>query len=239
MTGVPIHWQISKNIWSQPSTHTTILVGYLPVVKLDCYNKATRSVQGYWLFYHCMGMIFRSLIKARVEGVEMVCADRWIQDVYVILAAYVTDFPEQCLVICCMENRCPRCTVNPKDWGSCLESRFCNKTEMLELLSKHQQGRDPPEFEKQGLQAVYNPFWADLPHCDIFSCFTSDFFTNYIKASSRIISSNVHANNGGKKNLTSNSKPWTDTQVYVTSKKEFHQFLNGQKQSTKKWKIFC
>ena len=45
---------------------------------------------------------------------------------------------------------------------------------MLELLSKHQQGRDPPVFKKQGLRAVYNPFWADLPHCDIFSCFTSD-----------------------------------------------------------------
>ena len=72
---------------SQPSTHATILIGYLPVMKLDCYNEATRSVQGYQLFHHCMGMIFRSLIKARVEGVEIVYADGWIQHVYVILAA--------------------------------------------------------------------------------------------------------------------------------------------------------
>ena len=39
---------------------------------------------------------------------------------------------------------------------------------------KHQQGRNLPNFEKEGICAVYNPFWADLPHCNIFSCFTSD-----------------------------------------------------------------
>ena len=39
---------------------------------------------------------------------------------------------------------------------------------------KHQRGRDPPQFEKDGLRAVYKPFWTDLPHCDIFACFTSD-----------------------------------------------------------------
>ena len=119
-------------------------------------------------------MIFGSLIKAGAEGVEMVCADGWVQDIYVILVAYMADFPEQCLVRCCKENRCLHCTVNPKDQGSPLESPFHDKTEMLEILTKHQQGQDPPQFEKQGLCAVYNPFWANLPHCNIFSCFTLD-----------------------------------------------------------------
>jgi len=104
----------------------------------------------------------------------MVCADGWIRLVYLILAAYVADFPEQCLVACCMENRCPRCTVNPTDRGSPLASRLRDKNETLELLTKHQQGKDPPQFEKIGLRAVYKPFWAELPHCEIFRCFTSD-----------------------------------------------------------------
>jgi Plavaka transposase len=104
----------------------------------------------------------------------MVCADGWIRLMFLILAAYVADFPEQCLVGCCMENRCPRCTVNPTDRGSPHESRLRDMRETLELMSKHQQGRDPPQFEKIGLRAVYKPFWADLPHCDIFRCFTPD-----------------------------------------------------------------
>ena len=165
---------VSKNIRRQPSMHATILVGYLPVAKLECYGEATRSLQGYRLFHHCMGMIFNVLITAGKEGVEMVCADGWIRRVYVILAAYVADFPEQCLVACCMENRCPRCTVDPKDRGMAIESLFHDKTQSLDLLSKHQQGRNPPQFEKEGLRAVYKPFWADLPHCDIFTCFTTD-----------------------------------------------------------------
>ena len=76
---------ISKNIHCQPSTHTTILVAYLPVAKVECYSEGNRSLQGYRLFHHCMGKVFESLIKAG-------------------LAAYVADFPEQCLVACCMEN---------------------------------------------------------------------------------------------------------------------------------------
>ena len=165
---------VSKNIRHQPSMHATMLVGYLPVAKLECYSEATHSLQGYRLFHHCMGMILKTLIKAGKEGVEMVCADGWIRQVHAILAAYVADFPEQCLVACCMENRCPRCTVDPKDRGMAIESLFRDKTQSLDLLSKHQQGRNPPQFEKEGLRAVYKPFWADLPHCDIFTCFTAD-----------------------------------------------------------------
>ena len=66
---------ISKRLQRQPSTHATILVGYLPVAKLDCFSKASRSLQGYRLFHHCMAMIFAGLVQAGKEGVEMVCAD--------------------------------------------------------------------------------------------------------------------------------------------------------------------
>ena len=119
-------------------------------------------------------MILKTLIKAGKEGVEMVCTDGWIRQVHAILAAYVANFPEQCLVACCMENHCPHCTVDPKDQGNIVGSLFCDKTQTLDLLLKHQQGRDPPQFEKDGIHAIYKPFWADLPHCDIFTCFTPD-----------------------------------------------------------------
>ena len=106
---------LSKKIHRQPSTHGTILIGYLPVAKLDCFGEASRSLQGYQLFHYCMEMIFSCLIETGTKGVEMICADGWTCLVFPIHAAYVADFPEQCLVGCCMENRCPRCTVSPTD----------------------------------------------------------------------------------------------------------------------------
>ena len=144
------------------------------MAKLDCFSEGIRSLQGYRLFHHCMKMILEGIIQAGTEGIEMVCADGWIRLVFLILAAYVADYPEQCLVACCMENRCPRCIVDPTERGSPKLSRCRDRQETLQLLNKHQQGRDPPQYEKLGLRAVYNAFWAQLPHCDIFRCFTPD-----------------------------------------------------------------
>jgi hypothetical protein len=164
MAGVLIIRNISKNVWHQPSAHATILVGYLHVAKLDCYDKSRQSLWGYCLFHHCMQMIFESLVKALKDGVEMVCTDGWIQLAFVILAAYVAEFPEQCFVGCCMENHCPRCTVDLNSQGGPLALLFCDKMKTLEILTKHHQGWNPPQFENDGLRAVYRPFWAELPH---------------------------------------------------------------------------
>ena len=88
--------------------------------------------------------------------------------------AYVADYPEQCLVTCCMENRCLCCVVKPSERGSPVETTFRDVKGTLETLMKHQQGCDLRKFEDEGICAVYQPFWAKLPHCDIFSTFTPD-----------------------------------------------------------------
>ncbi|KAG2052203.1 hypothetical protein BDR06DRAFT_1057757 [Suillus hirtellus] len=135
--------------------------------KLDCFTPDARSLAGYRLFHHCMALLLQPLIGAGNDGVEMVCADSWVHP-------YVADFPEQCLVSCCKENRCPKCLVAANDQGDALNSAMRDPESTKEILHKRKIGQHPPEFEANGLRAVYKPFWADLPHADIFLAFTPD-----------------------------------------------------------------
>jgi len=165
---------ISKDVRRRPSSHSTVLLGYVPVSNLKGFSESTRQVAGYSLFHRCMRSLLQPLNDAGRNGVEMVCADGMIRRVFPILAAYVADHPEQCLVACCMENRCPRCVVGRNERGDHEEYLLRSQTETLRTLERHQKGEDPHLFDDEGLRAVHYPFWADLPHTDIFSCITPD-----------------------------------------------------------------
>lgn len=126
-----------------------------------------------------MSEILKPLIDAGKDGIDMTCADSWIRRIFPILAAYVADYPEQCLVACCKENRCPRCQVDPNDRGELLLSSWRQPDETIELLNQDQRyqrsGRESTkQFVDLGIRAVYEPFWKLLPHTDIFTCFTPD-----------------------------------------------------------------
>ncbi|GLB44088.1 putative zn-finger domain-containing protein [Lyophyllum shimeji] len=127
-----------------------------------------------------MERILQLLQKAGRDGVKMTCADGKIRRIFPILAAYVADFPEQCLVACCKENRCPRCEVAPDERGELLlHTVWRDPEETLYQLAKEKRSQSQgyktaQRFEDLGLRAVYDPFWKHLPHTDIFACFTPD-----------------------------------------------------------------
>ena len=177
---------ISKSVRRQPSQRAMVLVGYIPVSKLECFEDSTRSLAGYRLFHHCMSRILDSLCQAGEEGKKMTCADRGVRNVHPILAAYIADYPEQCLVCCCKENSCPRCTVPPLLRGEKIVSLPREPQATLQALREHEIGRDPLRFTAEQLRPIYEPFWATLPHCDIFSCIMQTYCISSIKASSRI-----------------------------------------------------
>ncbi|KAG2362678.1 hypothetical protein BDR07DRAFT_1451034 [Suillus spraguei] len=175
MSAWPVYMSIgniAKAKRCQASAQATIIIGYLPAGKLDCFTPNAHSLAGYRLFHHCMALLLHPLIAAGQDGAEMVCADSQIRCVHLILAAYVTDFPEQCLVSCCKKNCCPKCLVAGNERGDGLNSVMHDPELTKKILERCKNGQHPPEFEENGLRAVYKPFWADMPHCNIFLTFT-------------------------------------------------------------------
>ncbi|KAI6023692.1 hypothetical protein PISMIDRAFT_103675 [Pisolithus microcarpus 441] len=141
---------ISKDIRCQVSAHATLLIGYLPVSKLKCFHKKTQSLAGYHLFHHVMSLLLHPLVDASHHGKEMICADGYLHRVHPMLAAYIADFPEQCLVGCTKESCCPRCLVESNKHG------------------------DLEDWVSRSLHAVFDPFWKELPFTNIFTCLTPD-----------------------------------------------------------------
>ncbi|KAJ7617664.1 hypothetical protein DFH06DRAFT_1364378 [Mycena polygramma] len=113
------------------------------------------------------------LRAAGKDGVKMDCADGFVRMIFPILSAYIADYPEQCLVACCRENACPRCLVKPKQRGEVVNSTMRDPDETLQVLADQSNDKFPSKFVDQNLRPI-NPFWADFPHCNIFSSMTPD-----------------------------------------------------------------
>ncbi len=56
---------VSKSVRQKPTAHAMVLVGYIPVCKLDCFTKNKRSDAGYQLFHECMRKILEPLKEGR------------------------------------------------------------------------------------------------------------------------------------------------------------------------------
>ncbi|KAG2339093.1 hypothetical protein BDR05DRAFT_977833 [Suillus weaverae] len=98
---------IAKEKQHQTSTCATVLIGYLPATKLDCFTSDA---------------------------------------LYPILATYVADFPKQCLIACCKENRCPKCLVAANECGDPLNSLMRDPELTKEILERWRSGQHPTEY---------------------------------------------------------------------------------------------
>ena len=164
---------IDKKIWWCLTVRATMLVAYLPVTKLKCFTDKLRPYVTYQLFHQCMESLLEPLKIVGEQGMEMTYANGWVCRVYTILAAYVTDFPEQYLVACCKESQCPWCLVPQNKQGLLIWSDPQDQRKTVEILRQRAEGLKPKAFVSQGLWPV-SPFWANLSYTDIFQCFTPD-----------------------------------------------------------------
>ncbi|SJK96778.1 uncharacterized protein ARMOST_00024 [Armillaria ostoyae] len=169
---------IAKGTRREASSHATVLIGYLPVGKFDCYSDSAKQFAHYRVFNHCMNVVLTSVKEAGKTGITMTCSDERKLWIWPIVAAYVADYPEQCLVACCKENQCPLYQVGCNERGDnnpCLP-RDAGQT--LDMIQQHLSGISDTNFtkdwENSGIWGVPNPFWHDLPFSNIFEAFTPD-----------------------------------------------------------------
>jgi hypothetical protein len=134
---------IKKSTRRQLTSRAMVLIGYIPMCKLECFSDKNRSVEGYQLFHDCMRTLLEPLIDTGQRGVDMPCADGFIRRVYPILAAYIADYPEQCLVACCRENTCPQCAVPAKKRGEQIHSVLRDPQNTLRTLAEQSHGEKP------------------------------------------------------------------------------------------------
>ncbi|KAF9015791.1 hypothetical protein BDZ89DRAFT_911199, partial [Hymenopellis radicata] len=103
----------------KPTEQVCILIAYLPVEKMSKgrLTKREHSARYQRLFHHAMRIILSPLIDAGKDGVQMVGGNGEVRHVHPILASYVADFPEQCLVTCSKYGTCPKCQVSAAHLG--------------------------------------------------------------------------------------------------------------------------
>lgn len=88
-----------------------MLITYLPEDKCVGQNlsREEQSARVHCLFHRSMWVVLEPLIKAGLEGMEMVEGDGNVHSDHLILACYIADYPEQCLVTCSKLGTCPKC----------------------------------------------------------------------------------------------------------------------------------
>lgn len=173
---------IPRSIRRKPSMHACVLIGYLSVEKIEGEGLTAdeKQARGQRLFHDSMRLIFEPLIEAGENGVEVACGDGWVRRVYPLLAAYVADYPEQCLVTCTKGNMCPKCQRSAKDLHLSepglprLPEWTINIMDQARRTSKTR-GQYFTATQEAGLSGgVYRPFWQDFPYCDIHLSITPD-----------------------------------------------------------------
>ncbi|KAJ3792080.1 hypothetical protein GGU11DRAFT_761066, partial [Lentinula aff. detonsa] len=180
-TVYPVYMTIGntpKELRCKPSRCAYILVGYLPTTSLEHIKSPSsrwRSLAN--LFHACMRTIVRPLEAVGVTSLVMASGDGVKRHCHPIFAAYISDYPEQVVVTCCVSGNCPRCMVPRQSLG---ENTDPYPSRQLRLILKTLQMADDSAsaFIKACCDArikpVFNPFWAHLPYSNVYMSITPD-----------------------------------------------------------------
>jgi hypothetical protein len=111
---------IPKHVRRKVTSEAQILIGYIPTSKLTSISGVTarrRAIAN--LFHSCMKHVLEPIRLYGETGIEMKSGDGVWRRCHPILAVFVGDYPEQALVTCTYNGRCPKCKVPLGRLGEC------------------------------------------------------------------------------------------------------------------------
>ena len=166
---------VPRNIHCKPSHHTQMLLGYIPTTKFHgISNKAGRCCAIANLYHGCMRLLLDPIKSIGVTGIPMMGGDGIWRRCHPIFASFVGDYPEQVLVTCTYNSRCPKCMVLPDQLGDFVRSplRDYDKVRDVYTLSDGDAHLFHLACCKLEQKPVFHPFWQSLPLTNAFVSIT-------------------------------------------------------------------
>ncbi|KAG9102712.1 hypothetical protein FRC06_001388 [Ceratobasidium sp. 370] len=164
---------LANGVWRQVSKWGMILVGYLPVTKLECEpNDEKRHIRKRKLFHECMREVTACMGEACKQGTEALCSDGGVRCIYPVFCGSMLDFAEQCKYACTRQLVCPTCEVPAKEQGDLTNYPGRDHEDILAAM-REEEVDGSARFEDLGLMPVL-PFWANLPFVDTLALFPLD-----------------------------------------------------------------
>lgn len=129
-----------------------------------------------------MAAILEPLKEAGRSGVEMVGGDGAVRLVFPLLATYVADYPEQCLVTCTKYGTCPKCRRKAGELelitpGIPRKQKWTHNT----IINARSSGKSSKPsaiysrcLEDDVVGGKFEPFWVGFPLSDIHKCVAPD-----------------------------------------------------------------
>ena len=174
---------LPKSIRRKPSKRACILIAYLSVdkIKQDKLTNQEHRSRNQRLFHESMRLILEPLRDAGRNGVDMCSGDGAVRKVHPVLACYVADYPEQCLVTCAKYGTCPKCQVHEdalQDMKPLSDPRSQHWTTSI-IHDAMSTSSTPSQFYKTCMNlgvsgSLHRPFWQDFPFTDVNKSMTPD-----------------------------------------------------------------
>jgi len=168
---------IPKEIRRKPSCCAQMLIGYIPVTKLEGIgNKTARHRALTNLFHSCMQILLGPIASHGETGLPMMSGDGIWRRCHPILVNFIGDYPEQVLVTGTYYGECPKCEV-PRDRlgeDETFLSRDYGKALDTYALADGNVRVFHAACKDSGIKPVFHPFWESFPLVNIYISITPD-----------------------------------------------------------------